>query len=373
MTGNISGARIEQHRAGSLLATYQGPANAPGATQPLGAGTSANPASAAATGWGCFERTGYEVWQPGDQFLIYGDFENVGLYLGPLYSQQAPSNLLIKGAGPGRSRFTLSGPAPDSTLNQSLLYLDTSSGITFENIAVIGTPTAAVNKAGIYINGAANATFRNVAVRDFTTSKNQGNGFFSTGSCTGTLSFLNCVSADNGGGQYEDSGDPMHNYYLNAGLNGPLTVVIQGGESIGAVYGHLIKCRAQITKITGVELDDTGTASFCIDAPNGGQLFVSKCNITRSTKADNGPCIAFGEEIGTVPANPSPLIQIEGNTLTVGAPTWDGEHPFFPFMLFYPPIYPGGPGWNGTACTVTGNVFNGFETTGVGYMDWRGT
>lgn len=370
---SISGARIEQYRGGSLLATYQGPANRPGATQPLAGNTSSNPASAAATGWGCFERTGYEVWRPGDQFFIYGDFENVGLYLGPLYNQQAPSNLLIKGAGPGRSRFILSGPAPDSTLNQSLIYLDTSSDITFENIAALAKPTAAMNKALIYINGAHNPTFRHCAARDATTSKNQGNGFFSTGSCSGTLALPGCVSVNNGGGQYEDSGDPMHNFYINASTVDPKFTVEFDGLSEGVVYGHLFKSRAQVTKLTGATLNDTGTASFCVDAPNGGQLFLTKCNITRANKADNGPCVAWGEEIGTVPANPAPLIQIENNTLTVGAPTWDGTHPFFPFFFLPDHDYPGSTTWPGYPATITVNTFNGFETTGIPYQDFRGT
>ncbi|MBN8891686.1 MAG: hypothetical protein BGP12_07335 [Rhodospirillales bacterium 70-18] len=80
--------------------------------------------------------------------------------------------------------------------------------------------------------------------------------------------------------------------------------------------GHHIKSRAQRTEVIGctIEDGDTGTASYLIEAPNGGALIVRDNTLQKGPKAENhSAAIMIGSE-GV--DQPTPEILIENNKLS---------------------------------------------------------
>ena len=66
-----------------------------------------------------------------------------------------------------------------------------------------------------------------------------------------------------------------------------------------AVIGHEIKSRALSTTIQNSRIQDqSGTASYSIDLPNGGDALISNNTIEQGPNSDNPVVIAFGEEGG---------------------------------------------------------------------------
>lgn len=80
--------------------------------------------------------------------------------------------------------------------------------------------------------------------------------------------------------------------------------------------GHHVKSRANQTKVLRTRLVDdvttSGTASYDIDAPNGGAVTIQDDQIQQSAATSNPIIVAYGEE-GTVRPNPS--LVVSGNLL----------------------------------------------------------
>jgi len=75
-----------------------------------------------------------------------------------------------------------------------------------------------------------------------------------------------------------------------------------------AIAGHEIKSRANNNTITGNRIfDNTGTASYSVDLPNGGNANISNNEIEQGVNSDNHYIIAYGEE-GSLHAGTSVLI-----------------------------------------------------------------
>src|ERR1700679_4279807 len=174
MPASLNGARVEQWRNGSLLTTYASLLNKPGAGQPLGSGTSADPESCAVTGWGPFSRHGYAVYQTGDAFHLFGDLPDQGLFLGTLSGQQPPTNIQI--IGQGRPVIALSGASPHEVFGQAVVYIGQSVGCTLPNLVIPAVATTAVGKAGVYVTGTTNLTLKQIEVSNFTNAADQVNG-----------------------------------------------------------------------------------------------------------------------------------------------------------------------------------------------------
>ena len=78
--------------------------------------------------------------------------------------------------------------------------------------------------------------------------------------------------------------------------------------------GHHIKSRAQRTEIVGDTIEDgpDGTASYLIEAPNGGSLLVEDCTLEKGPKSGNhSAAIAIGSEGVT---HPTPAIIVRDNS-----------------------------------------------------------
>ncbi len=121
----------------------------------------------------------------------------------------------------------------------------------------------------------------------------------------GTISINTCEFAGNGSGT-----GATHNIYIgDIGL-----LQITNSYIHGAVVGHEIKSRAENTIITNNRIDDgpTGTASYSIDLPNGGNATITGNVIEQGPLSQNPAIIAYGEE-GSLHAGTS--VTVAGNTI----------------------------------------------------------
>ena len=85
-----------------------------------------------------------------------------------------------------------------------------------------------------------------------------------------------------------------HNIYAGAFDQVTFTDVL----SVNARVGHLLKCRSAKVTLRRVRLFDgpNGTASYCLDLPNGGVVDIDGLVTHKGAKASNIPVFCFGEE-----------------------------------------------------------------------------
>ncbi len=193
-------------------------------------------------------------------------------------------------------------------------------------IATAGNPPP--TEKGILVIGAEgatpNVTVENVTFRNTRISNNDGgngagiryqggnltlihDGFFNNqdgmlanSDPSGTITVNDCVFSHNGSGTGQ-----THNIYVDdVG-----TLTLENSRFLGAVVGHEIKSRAANTIITHNVIADgaTGTASYSIDLPNGGNAVVENNVIEKGPNAQNPFIITTGEE-GSVYASSSLLV-----------------------------------------------------------------
>ena len=122
---------------------------------------------------------------------------------------------------------------------------------------------------------------------------------------TGTITISNSEFANNG-----DGSGSTHNIYIG----NVATLNITHSLITGAVVGHEIKSRALNTIITNNVIADgpTGTASYSIDLPNGGNATITGDVIEQGPESQNPAIIAYGEEGAT---NPGTSVTISSNTI----------------------------------------------------------
>ena len=74
---------------------------------------------------------------------------------------------------------------------------------------------------------------------------------------------------------------------LYAGVIG--RVIVRNSHFIGTKQAHHIKSRALYTEVTGSTIEDgpDGTASYLIEAPNGGTLIVKNNTLEKGPRAEN--------------------------------------------------------------------------------------
>jgi Ca2+-binding RTX toxin-like protein len=159
----------------------------------------------------------------------------------------------------------------------------TNTDVTIDHFELSGAQGPSGNDAGIRYQGG-NLTLTNVYIHD-----NQ-DGLLANGVAGGTITIRNSEFAGNGIGD-----GYTHNLYVN----NIAKLTIADSYFHDAVVGHEIKSRAQVTEITNTRIfDNGGSASYSIDAPNGGQLTVTGSTIQQGANSGNPAIIAFGEEGG---------------------------------------------------------------------------
>ena len=177
--------------------------------------------------------------------------------------------------------------------------LTTNTNVTLDNIELSGAQVSDGNGAGIRYQGG-NLTLNNCYVHD----NQEGLLSDSTGG-TGSITIENSEFANNGSGT-----GSTHNIYVGD----IASLTINDSYIHGAVVGHEVKSRAQQTTITNSRIEDgpTGTASYSIDLPNGGNALIQGNTIEQGPASQNPAIITYGEE-GGVYANSS--LTVTGNTI----------------------------------------------------------
>jgi hypothetical protein len=330
---------------------------------------------------GPFRRSPYTQWRNGDIFEIYPAVysgANMQIYVGPNIVNDAaytagnydtPANITIRGVTVHGVRPVIVNPptgAANSNYGQSLVYVETSSSVTIENIDIVDSPSGGgLGKAAVYVNGAANLTLRNVRIAGF--KQHSVNGIFGTSNNTGTLLLQNVELDSNGG-----NGGPEHNAYINASATDPnFTFAVKNSWSHSSFYGHTLKSRAQRTVVEGSYLSGetaaagTQTETYLLDVPDGGTLIARNNIFVKGFSGDNsnGASLTFGVE-SQDPARTWGLT-IEHNTFVGLARYYDTQnHRLYP--LFLSTLAPG-------PRVVDSNVFVGYCATGNATLDNRGT
>jgi hypothetical protein len=176
--------------------------------------------------------------------------------------------------------------------------LITNGDETINNFSFSGAQVADANGAGIRYQ-AGNLILNNDYFHD-----NQ-DGLLSAPNPTGTITINNSEFAHNGIGDGR-----THNLYV--GDIGALT--INDSYFHDAIVGHEIKSRAETTIIENSRIQNgpTGTASYGIDLPNGGNALIENNVIEKGPMAQNPVIITSGEE-GGVYANTS--LNVDFNTV----------------------------------------------------------
>ncbi|MEO8714471.1 MAG: hypothetical protein ABI369_05615, partial [Acetobacteraceae bacterium] len=156
------------------------------------------------------------------------------------------------------------------------------------------------NGAGIRYQGG-NLTLNNDIIR------NNQEGLLATPyvAHTGTIIVNNSTFTANGAGDGQS-----HNIYVNHVKQ----FTFEDSVSVGAYVGHDIKSRADNTTIVNSTIGDgtSGTASYEIDLPNGGNAIIQGNTIQQGGASQNPVIISYGEE-GSVLAGSS--LTVDGNTI----------------------------------------------------------
>ncbi len=131
------------------------------------------------------------------------------------------------------------------------------------------------------------------------------------GAAGSTITINYCEFANNG---VSDPNSAGYGYTHNLYVSNVTTLTINNSYFHGANIGHEIKSRALNTTIQNSRIHDgpTGTASYSIDLPNGGNALIENNVLEKGPLSQNRTIISFGEE-GGVYASSS--LQITGNQI----------------------------------------------------------
>ena len=202
------------------------------------------------------------------------------------------TNVTIEGVG-GMAHFVCTTDIPNGKA-----ILVTNSNVTINNLEFSGATVADGNGAGIRYQAG------NLTLNDDYFHDNQ-DGILAAANPIGNITINNSEFAHNG------TGDGFtHNIYVSD-IN---SLTINSSYIHDAVVGHEVKSRAENTYIYNSRIYDgpSGTASFSIDLPNGGNAVIQNNVIEQGPYSQNPAIIAFGEE-GGVHANSA--LQVSGNTI----------------------------------------------------------
>jgi hypothetical protein len=217
-------------------------------------------------------QAGIAAAMPNDRIVL-----DAGVYLDDVATVDKP--LTIEGGGRGA---VLRATKPISN-RKGLLVVNadlTVRKITFEGAFV--TDEDGKNGAGI----------RHQAGRltvDTCVFNNNQNGILANGNKDAYVTIRRSTFSGNGAGD-----GYTHGIYINAIAH----LIVSDSVFAGTKVGHDIKSRAIKTTITNTVLDDgvSGTPSYAIDLPNGGEAVLKGVRITQGPRTTNTTMIAYGAE-----------------------------------------------------------------------------
>jgi hypothetical protein len=195
------------------------------------------------------------------------------------------SNLIIEGAGRDASTVLA-----DRICDSKGILVTKGANITIRNLTLSRARSPEHNGAGIRAEG------RNLTV-DRVRFFNNENGILAAPVHDGTLLVRQSEFFRNGSCE----GPCAHGIYAN-----DLALVrIEASRFIATQHAHHIKSRAQRTEVIGCDISDgpDGTASYEIEAPDGGALLVRNTTLEKGPMSENHTAmIAIGAEDITQPA-----------------------------------------------------------------------
>jgi hypothetical protein len=201
---------------------------------------------------------------------------------------------------------------PDGAPNGKAIIDEGGSGITvtINGFDISGAVVPDGNGSGIRYEGG--PLFLN---NDYL--HNNQNGLLANADPNGTITINNSEFAFNGAGDGQ-----THNIYVNQ----IATLTITDSYIHDASVGHEIKSRAADTIITGSRIfDNSGTASYSIDLPNGGNADIENNVIEQGPNSQNPYIIAYGEEGAS---NPGTTVTIANNVIVNDLPQSDSRFLF---------------------------------------------
>jgi hypothetical protein len=195
--------------------------------------------------------------------------------------------------------------------NGKAILTEGAAGLTvnINGFAFTGATVPDGNGAGIrYEGGTLNITNSYFA--------NNQNGILGGADPNGAISIDHSEFDHNGAGDGR-----THNMYIGDVKSFTLT----NSYTHDAVVGHEIKSRAETNTITNNRIfDNSGSASYGIDLPNGGKAVISGNTIQQGPNSQNSNIMAYGEE-GSIYASNS--LSVTGNTIIndeqSGTALWD--------------------------------------------------
>src|SRR5271166_5664032 len=216
---------------------------------------------------------------------------DAGLYSGDVATWTS-NNLTIKGVG-GRAHIDAHG----KNAQGKGIWVIQGANTTIENIEFSGAKVPDQNGAAIRQEGAG-LSLRNCYFHD-----NQ-NGILTGANLSSDILIEYTEFARNGSGDGQ-----THNMYIG----NVRTFTLRYSYSHQAKIGHLVKSRAQTNYILYNRLtDETGTASYEINLPNGGRAYIIGNLIQQSPNTDNDTIISYAEERAS---NPVQELYVVNNTI----------------------------------------------------------
>jgi hypothetical protein len=204
-----------------------------------------------------------------------------------------------------QSKLTLEGTGANATavLTDKAcagkgLLITAGDDITIRNLTLTRARVPDMNGAGIRAEGT------NLTVEGVKFINNQ-NGILAASNKDSTIIIRNSEFTRNG-----NCSPCAHGIYINL----VKLLRVENSKFFETRQAHHIKSRAMRTEVIGSELRDgpNGTASYMIEAPNGGTLIVRNNILAKGPKAENRSCaIMIGSE-GV--SQPTRELLIEGNT-----------------------------------------------------------
>lgn len=240
--------------------------------------------------------------------------------------------LTIEGVGGLAVLTTTAGNSPGN----GKAYLDVLGNTTLKNLDISGVSVPDQNGAAVrYESG-------NLRIENSVLHGNQ-NGLLTAADPNGTIGIERSEIYGNGIGDGH-----THNLYVSAIAQFTLT----NSYVHDANVGHEVKSRAANNTITNNRIfDNSSTASYSIDLPNGGNATISGNVIEQGPNTDNGAIVAYGEEGASN----------GGNQVTFTDNTVRNDHTGSSALF-----------WNtsGASISASGNTVYGLTAS---ELDWAGT
>ena len=236
-----------------------------------------------------------EVVQDGDRVVF-----DPGVYVGCAIWGASRLTLEARPVPPGMKQTVLTktivtGPA----CADRALFMFLGNDIVVRGLVFLRARDSQHNGAGILMEGA-NLTVEGALFQD------NENGILAGGPAHSVVRVRASWFRGNGACQ----GACAHAIYVGAGI---ARLEVTGSTIVDTHLGHGIKSRARSTVVRDCRIEDgpTGTSSYLIELPNGGEAEIVNNRLTKGSRSDNrDAAISFGTENNS---NPTGRLDIRGN------------------------------------------------------------